>query len=162
MRNDIKTFKNIISGRQGWAYICNSLQFTVIKADMNKPQEYEDYKVFSKVRIATPFKGRDLLSTGTLELEGDNWSIGGYGCCIKAGFDFNDMMESIEEAGLPVVREHDIVAVAQYTKEFEIAALKLFRVGRVDIHCTTMAQLIPLTDEEMEGIAKDANDWCNR
>ena len=34
MKNDIKTAGNIIYGRQGWAYICNSLKFAVLKADL--------------------------------------------------------------------------------------------------------------------------------
>ncbi len=162
MKNDIKTAGNIIYGRQGWAYICNSLKFAVLKADMCKEQEYDDFKTFGKVRVAKPYKNRELLGDGVLEVENGRWTIGGHGCCIKAGFGHSDMMKLIEAANTPLVRKDDVVAIAIYSNDIEFAELMLFKVKNIDLNCTVMATLIPLTDEEMQEVVKDANDWCNR
>lgn len=161
-RNDIQINGNVIGGRQGWAYICNSMKFAVLKADMDKEQEYDDFKTFGQVRVIWNFRGHENSSEGTLEVEKGKWSIGSWGHCLKASFGFHDMMESIERANLPVIRKDDVVAVALHSKKFEFASLMLFKVGNIDINCQTVTRLTPLTDEEMQEIKKDADRWCNR
>lgn len=163
MRNDIQIHGNIIGGRQGWAYICNSRSFAVLKADMDKEQKYDDFKTFENVRVVWKgLRGDEIMAVGTLEVEKGNWKIGGHGCCIHAGFDFTDMIESIEESNLQVIRKGQIVAIALFSKKVEFASLMLFKIGSIDVNCITMADFIPLTDEEMQEVKADAEKWCNR
>ena len=162
MKNDIKIHGNIISGRQGWAYICNSMKFAVLKADMSKEQEYEDYKRFDKVRVAKEYRNHELVHVGQLEVNKGKWSIGGWGCCISADFGFSDMMKSVEESNMQVVRKGDIVAIALIMSDIEFVSLMLFRAGAIDMNCMTMTDLTPLTDEEMQEVKEDAERWCNR
>ena len=162
MKNDIQINGNIIGGRQGWAYICNSMKFAVLKADMDKEQEYDDYKTFGKVRVIWNYRGHENASVGTLEVENGKWSIGSWGCCLKAGFGFHDMVKSIEESNLQVIRKDDVIAVATFSNKIEFAWLSLFKVSSIDSNCTTMAELIPLNEDEMAEIKKDAERWCNR
>lgn len=160
--NDIKINGNVIGGRQGWAYICNSMKFAVLKADMEKEHEYDDYRVFEKVRVVYSHRGSESLSEAQLEVEKGEWFIGSWGCCIKSSFGFHDMMKSIEQANSPIIREGDVVAIALYSDKIEFASLSLFKVGKVDINCQVVARLNPLTDEEMQKVKDDADRWCNR
>ena len=160
--NDIQINGNVIGGRQGWAYTCNSMQITVLKVDLDREQEYEDYKTFDKVRVVWNYRGNESLADGQLECEKGEWSIGGWGCCIHSQFTFSDMFNSIEESNRQIIREGQIVALAFFSKSLEVATLSLYKIGKVNIHCQTMAHLIPLTDEEMQEVKKNAEDWCNR
>ena len=162
MRNDIQINGNTIGGRQGWAYVCNSMDIAVLKADLDKKQEYDDYKTFGDVRVIWNYRGTESTKVGTLEVENGKWGIGSAGCMLKAHFGFHDMMTSIEESNLPIIRANEVVAIALYSKENEVATLNLFRVGKVDINCMTVARLTPLSDEEMQEVKKDADRWCNR
>ena len=162
MKLDIQINGNYIGGRQGWAYICNSMRFAVLKADLEKEQEYDDFKTFGNVKVIWNYRGEENGSVGTLEVSEGKWKIGGHGCCIKSSFGFSDMMDGIDNANLPIIRKDDIVAIAMYDKGNEIAILGLYRVGRIDINCMTMTSLTPLTDEEMQEVKKDAERWCNR
>ena len=164
MANEIIINGNIIGGRQGWAYICNSMKFAVLKADMDKKQEYgaDGFSTFGDVRVIWNYRGHENASVGRLEANKGEWSIGGWGCCLKADFGFHDMMESIEESNLPVIRKDDVVAIALFSKDIQFASLTLFKVGKIDINCQTITRLTPLTDEEMQEIKKDADRWCNR
>jgi hypothetical protein len=162
MKIDIQINGNVIGGRQGWAYICNSMRFAVLKADLDKEQEYKDFQTFGNVKVIWNYRGEENGANGTLEISDGKWKIGGHGCMLKASFGFSDMMDGIENANIPTVRKDDIVAIATYSKQYEVAVLSLFKVGRIDIHCTTMASLTPLTDEEMQAVKADAVRWCNR
>ena len=159
---DIKVNGNVIGGRQGWAYICNSMRFAVLKVDLDKEQEYDDFKMFGNVRVVWNFRGHENCAVGKLECSKGKWQIGGYGAMLKADFGFHDMMDSIEESNLPIIRKDDVIAIAFFSKHFETATLNLYRMGKVDIQCQTMANLIPLTDEEMQEIKNDAERWCMR
>ena len=159
--HDIKVNGNIIGGRQGYAYICNSMKFAVLMADMDKDQKYEDYQTFGKVRVAYTHRGHESFTVGTLEVEKGNWSIGSWGCCLHSQFGFTDMYESIQEANVPVIRKGDIVAIALHSKKIEFVSIMLFKVGAVDSNCQTVTRFIPLTDEEMENVKKDGNAWVN-
>lgn len=162
MRNDIQINGNIIGGRQGWAYVCNSMRFSVLKADIDKEQEYDDFKIFDEVRVIWNYRGHENASVGTLEVENGKWSIGSCGCCLKAGFGFSDMIKSIEESNLQTIRKDEVVAIALFSSKFEFATLNLFKVGSIDTNCQIMTTLIPLTDDEMQEIKNDAERWCNR
>ena len=162
MRNDIQINGNVIGGRQGWAYTCNSMQITVLKVDLDREQEYEEYKTFDMVNVVWNYRGSESLTDGRLEVENGEWSIGGFGACLHSQFGFHDMMKSIEASNRQVIREGQIVALAFFSKNFEVATLSLYKVGKVNIHCQTIAHLIPLTDEEMQEVKKNANDWYNR
>lgn len=161
-KNDIQINGNIIGGRQGFAYICNSMIYEVLKADLDKEQEYKGYSQFGKVRVIKKYKDTEIAIEGTLEAEDGKWTIGGSGCCLKAGFGFSDMMNSIEEASLPRLHEGDIVAIAMYSKKIEFASLSLFKVGKIDSNCMVMAHLIPLDEAEMNIVRQDTERWCNR
>ena len=108
------------------------------------------------------YRGTESRTDGRLECEKGEWSIGGFGACLHSQFTFSDMFESIESSNRQVIREGQIVALALFSKSLEVATLSLYKIGKVDIHCMTMAHLIPLTDEEMQEVKNDANDWCNR
>lgn len=162
MKYDITVSGNLISGRQGFAYICNSGRFTVLKADTEKEQEYKGYNQFEKVRVAWNHRNHETHSTGALVCENGNWSISGGGACLHSGFSFNDMLEDVSNAGLPILRCDDIVAVALISKKCEFIWLQLFKVGKVNPNCMTMATLTPLTDDEMKAVAEDAERWCDR
>lgn len=160
--NDIQINANIIGGRQGWAYTCNSHKITVLKVDLDKKQEYEEYKTFDMVNVIWNYKGTESTADGRLEVENGKWTIGGFGCCIHSEFGFGDMEKLIEASNRQNIREGQIVALALFSKEYKVATLSLFKVGKVNIHCQTIAHLVPLTDEEMQEVKKNANDWCNR
>lgn len=160
--NDIQINGNVIGGRQGWAYTCNSMKITVLKVDLDKEQEYKDYQTFEMVNVIWNYHGEESRADGQLECEKGEWSIGGFGACLHSQFTFSDMFESIESSNRQVIREGQIVALALFSKSLEVATLSLYKVGKVNIHCQTMAHLIPLTDEEMQEVKKNANDWCNR
>lgn len=165
MKNEIIINGNLINGRQGFAYICNSMRFSVLKADMDSvdsDKASDGYKTFGKVRVVWSHRGNEIHSVGELEVENGKWSIGGWGCTLKSRFGFSDMVESVEEANLPVIRKDDVVAVAMISKQCDFVWLSLYRVGKIDPHCMKMADLKPLTDEEMQEIKKDADAWCNR
>lgn len=162
-KNDIQINGNVIGGRQGWAYVCNSMRFTILKVDLDREQEYDDYKTFDKVRVAEMRDGKiEYGMDGILECENGKWSIGGWGFGIHSSFGFHDMNELIERSNRQVVREGEIVALAFFSKTYEVATLSLYRIGKVDMFCQTIARLIPLTDEEMEQVKADADRWCNR
>ena len=164
MRYDIKINGNVFGGRQGWAYICNSMRVPVLKADLDKEQEYKEngFCIYDDVQVVWNYRGAERNYIGTLEVNKGEWSIGGSGACLHADFGFSDMMESIENANAPIVREGAIVAVALYSKALKVATLSLFKVGKVNINCMTIAKLIPLTGEEMQEVKADANRWCDR
>lgn len=161
MRLDIKVNGNMIDGRQGWAYICNSMRFAVLKADMDKEQKYDDFKTFGKVRVAYTHRGHESFITGRLEVESGKWMIGSWGCMLKGDFGFFDKVESIATANLQTIRKDDVVAISLYSVDHEIASLLLFKVGSIDSNCQTVTTLKPLTDEEMAQVKADAERWCN-
>lgn len=162
MKLDINVSGNFIGGRQGFAYICNSGKFSVLKADTDKEQEYKGYNQFEKVRVAWNHRNQEIHSTGTLVCENGDWSISGGGACIHSGFSFHDRLEDIENANLPILKANDVVAIALLSKKHEFVLLQLYKVGRVNPNCMTMAKLTALTNDEMKEVVKDATEWCNR
>ena len=163
---DITTKKNEIGGRQGWAYICNSMAFEVIKIDCDTKSEYEDYIPYdTKVRVARQYKDGTIstIETGIAYCADKDEFILGCGCIgISSRFSFYDMMELIDNANLPVVHENQVIALGKYSKRLGMAQLHLYKVGNVDTHCSTVAKLIPLNDEEMADVVKNAERWCDR
>lgn len=160
MKYDIQIEGNTVGGRQGYAYVCNSGEVKVLKADMDAPQEYDTYKRFGKVKVAWNYRGHESHKVCTLEWDEGEWTLGSGGTCISADFGYSDLMEMIEEAQLQVLRPDDIVAIAYYTAH--AAFVRLYKVGKVDIHCMTVAHLIELTDEEMAQVKTNMNKWLRR
>lgn len=162
-RFDITTVMNMIGGRQGWAYICNSCKFAVLRVDLDKEQEYEEYKQYCDVRVKVQTKSHgELFSKAQLVCDEGTYKLTSWGCGIHSQFNFYDGMELIESANTPMLEADDIVALASYSSERKSVYLGLYKVGRVDIHCQTVAKLIELTEEEMKDIVKDAEMWCMR
>lgn len=159
---DIQVKGNMISGRQGWAYICNSLKYPVLQADMDAPQEYEDYKEFTSVRLIYKFGNRDMPKVTKLAVENGKWSLNSGGSMLKDSFDFAEMTYLLRTTSMPQVRQDDIVAIALFSKSLDFAWLQLFKLGKIDKNCIKMAELIPLTKEEMVDVEQDAYAWCNR
>lgn len=161
MKNDINVVNNMIGGRQGWAYICNSRRFEVLKADLDAPQEYEDYQQYGDIRLVKTCKdGGEISHEGQLVCENGVYKITSGGCMLSGSFGFGDCMELIENANLPVLHEGDVVAVAKYSKYSHTALLSLYKVGKIDMFCQTMTRFTELTDDEMAQVAKDADRWC--
>ncbi len=159
MKCDVKVAGNVIGGRQGWAYIGNSNEIPVLKADMDAEQEYKDFKKYGKVRFAWNYHGEDIFEVGTLEYFEEKWSIGSYGACLSDNFGYHDAMELIEASQLPIVRAGQFVAIAQYTKEK--AWITLWKAGRINVNCSTVTAFEPLTDEEMEEVKKRVIKWAD-
>lgn len=160
MANEIIINGNVIGGRQGWAYICNSMRFSVLKVDLDREQEYEDYKTFDYVRIVTEYRGKEIPHDGQLEISEGKWQIGGWGCGIHSQFGFGDMYNLINEANRQVLRQDSIIALATFSKDHKVATLSLYKLGKIDPFCQVISRLIPLSDEEMEQIKTDADRWC--
>lgn len=155
---DIITNGNLISGRQGWAYICNSGEVKVLTADMEKAQEYDTFEKFGKARI---INHRGNAYTCTLERSKENekwkWKFGRGGTCIHNSFGYSDAMELVENAQLAKIEEGDIVAIAKHTSDK--VALELFRLSRVNSGCMTVATLKELDEEEMIEVGRAATRW---
>lgn len=164
MKNEIIISSNIIGGRQGSAYICNSRRFRVFYIDLDMPQRYADFKAFCPCKVVYSTRNHGELDVvGQIEFNENKWQIGGNGgVCLSADFGFDDISKMVTNAGLQTVREGETVALAFVSRSCRVATLNLFKVGRVDPHCMTIAQLIPLNDEEMEQIKIDADKWCVR
>jgi len=163
MKYDIDIVDNHIGGRQGFAYICNSMKFTVLEADMCKEQKYNNYRTYASVRVATKYKNTEITAKGKLEFEDGKYFIGcNGGCCISSRFCFEDKLELVKNASLPVVRKDDIIAIAVYSKKINAIFLELYKVGKIDTNCMRLTNLIPLTDEEMEQVKMDAVRWLER
>lgn len=159
---DIKTVNNSIGGRQGWAYVCNSGEIKVLEANLDKPQEYDDYKTYGNARVVWNYRGRENYKTCRLAwnaCHGDaRWELGSGGCFLSASFGVSDAVELIKDAQLPILRKDDIVAIASYSKEK--AFIQLYKLdGRIDINCQVVATLRPLTADEMSEVVKNANRW---
>ena len=164
MKYDIQTKNNSIGGRQGWAYVCNSGEIPVLKADLDRKQEYDDFKKYGNVRIVWNYRGREHYKVTTLEwnaCDGEaRWVLGSWGCCLSGSFGLSDALDMIEETQTPIVRAGQIVAIASYSSQK--AYIQLYRVSdRVDINCQTVASFRPLTEEEMSEVKKNAVKWLN-
>lgn len=159
--NDICVVGNSIGGRQGWAYICNSMKYPILKVDMDTVSK-DSYKKCGKVKVAYSRRGRESFAVGTLVLEKGKAKICGHGVMLTASFSYKDMIELIDNANAPVVHEGDIVALGEFSKEVSFANLQLVKIGKVDINCVVISDLVPLKDEEMQDVVKKANDWCNQ
>lgn len=165
MKYDIQIHGNAISGRQGWAYTCNSNEIPVLKADINSRVNAVEgaYKNFGSVRVAWSYRGHESFKPATLECDNGRWYLGGHGCCISSRFTFEDTMELINIANYPIVKAGQTVAIALFDETIDYSVLTLFKVGeKIDINCQVIADLTPLTDEEMQEVKKRAAQWCVR
>ena len=164
MKYDIQVKNNSIGGRQGWAYVCNSGEIAVLKANLDSKQEYDDFKTYGKVRVVWNYRGREHFKPTTLEwnaCHGDaRWELGSGGCCLSGSFGLSDALDMIEETQTPIVRAGQIVAIASYSSQ--TAYIQLYRVSdRIDVNCQTVATFKPLTDEEMNEVKQNAVKWLN-
>lgn len=161
MKWDIRTAGNMIGGRQGWAYVCNSGEVKVLKANMEAEQEYKDYATFGKARLVNKRGCGYVCKLAHSTEDGRNeWNFGNAGCFLSGSFTYNDAMELVENAGLVTISEGDVVAIAAHTSKDVV--LMLYKLGSVDGHCTTAAKLNPLTEEEMAEVKRNAERWLNR
>lgn len=159
---DIQTKNNSIGGRQGWAYVCNSGEVKVLKANLDLPQKYEDYKTYGNVRVVWNYRGRENYKTCQLAWNAcdgkANWELTSGGCFLSSSFGLRDAIELIEDSQCQVLRKDDIVAIASYSKKQ--AFIQLYKLdGRIDINCQTVATLRPLTDDEMSEVVTNVNRW---
>lgn len=160
---DIRIAGNLMSGRQGFAYACNSGDFTVIPIEIDETtKEGGTFHQFGTVRIPWNRNGFKSFINGRLECSEGRWMIGGSGCCVKSGFGFEDMDKLVSNATSPVIHLNKPFIVAWIFREIGNVALNFFKIEKTDPHCTVIADLVPLSDEEMEAIKKDAKEWCLR
>lgn len=160
MKYDIKVAGNFIGGRQGFAYVCNSGEIKVLKADLEKEQEYADYATYGKAKLAWCYRGSKSYKTCELAFDKGTWEFTSGGACISSSFGYHDAMEMIDNAQLQTLDEGDIVAIACYSSKQ--VTLQLVKVGKIDIHCCVVAKAVALTDEEMAEVVRKANRWLNR
>ncbi len=161
MKNEIFVRGNTIGGKQGFAYICNSMKYPVLIADIDKHKGEHGFISFDTLRVVWKHCGKEIPLDGTLEVENGKWSIGSGGCCISSAFTYSDMLESIIIANAPVIHEGQIIAVALKSSEVKYCWLMLFKVGKVIINCIKICELIELTDDEIKEVVEDAKRWLN-
>lgn len=161
MRNEIIVSGNTIGGRQGFAYICNSMKYPVLIADIDKHQGENGYCQFDTVRVVWKYKGKEMPLEGILEVEDGKWSVGNGGCCLSSSFTYSDMVDSILNANAPIIREGQVIAIVLKSDKAKHCWLMMFKVGKLDINCTTMCELIDPTEDEMKEITKDAEKWLS-
>lgn len=159
---DIKVHRNCIGGRQGWAYICNSHEIPVLRANTDLPQEFINYREYEKVCVKYTWNGSEHIKYGTLALNEDKWQVHSSGCCIHSNFDMSDIIELVDNSHAPIVRKGDVVAVTYYSIKNSLAVIMLLKVGRIDSQCAVTCELEPLTDAEMKEVVKAAIKWCER
>ena len=161
-RFDIMAFGNTLTGRQGFAYTCNSMKYPILMADADKEQEFKEecYNIFGKVGVLWSYRNKEHFSIGELICDKGTWGISGGGACLSASFGFNDMLSLSIGANAPRIKEGQIVVVSLYSKNNKFVLNSFYKVGKVDIHCIRKCDFIPLTDEEMIEICKDAENWC--
>lgn len=160
---DVRVGSNLIGGRQGLAYVCNSGKIVNIMADANLVQKYSEDGYFqydTKVKVQP--ERYDFGITGTLINEKGDWQIVSGGCCLSSSFTFQDHMEMLQESTLPAIQEGDIIALNLVNKKDEFILTLLYKLSKVKPHCMTLAHLIPLTDEEMEEVKQDVIRWASR
>lgn len=157
---DITINKNSISGRQGWAYVCNSGEIPVLRADADIPQEFVDYREFEPVRVKHQWNGKEMPIVGTLVWENGNWFVTSGGCCISSNFGISDVMDLVNNSQAPVIEEGQTIAIAFVSESASTASLMLFRVDKVDSLCSRVCNLVPLSYEEMQKVLKYAETWC--
>ncbi len=157
---DVRTAGNMIEGRQGWAYVCNSGNIVVLEADMDQEQKYEDLQIFGPVKVGYTHRGFNGYVEATLKANNSAWYLGSSGAMLAKDFTFYDQLDCIKFANYPKVEEGSIVAVAMYSKKSTIATLALFKAGKVDVGCMTVANLIPLNEEEMKQVENDVIKWA--
>lgn len=163
MKYDIKISDNKIGGRQGYAYVCNSGEVKVLTANRDLPQEYDDYKQYGKVRVVWNYRGQESYKTCTLTWDSEStycWKLTSGGTMLSASFGYYDLMEMVEDAQSQILRPDDVIAIVSYTSK--VVIVKLYKLGRVDIHCSIVASLIELSDEEMAEVKAKALRWLNR
>lgn len=160
MKYDIQIAENMIGGRQGYAWVCNSGEVKVLTADFEAPQEYEDYKEYGKAKVIWNYRGHESHKTCTLACENGTWELTSGGTFISGSFGYHDLMEMVEEAQLQVLRPDDTIAIVTYTSK--AAMVKLYKLGKVDIHCSIVAHLIELTEEEMADVKIRIENWLRR
>ena len=166
MKYDIKVVNNMIGGRQGWAYICNSGKYVILEANHTIEQEYENYYKWKdqKVRIAWNYNGYEHYDNAFLAWDGqhseDKFEFTGGGAMLKDSFNMSDALEMIDNANAPIVHGGDVIAIAHIYEDS--VALSLYRVGKVDIHCYTRATMTMLSEDEMQEIKAKAERWCRR
>lgn len=156
---DVTTEDNTIRGRQGLAYVFNSGEIKSVKIDIDKPQQYHDYKEYENIKVHQERKTYSLNAVGTVSWEEGRWIITGGGYGISSRFGFEDIMEMADNANLPIVGNNDIVALLIYSKTKRFAQVNLMKVQNIDIHCTVVANLVPLNDEEMAQVVKNVYRW---
>lgn len=161
---DIVIKGNSIGGRQGWAYICNSMEVTVLNAEINANDSFGDgeWKEITPVKLHEFHRNTNVYYNGMLELEKGQYKIGGHGACLSSRFSYYDAIELAKASNYPLVMKDKIVAVVENMKDAELVIIKLFKIGRIDPFCMTMTKLIPLTEEEMQEVRKKAIKWLNR
>ena len=160
---DIVVSGNFIGGRQGYAYIFNSGKIKSVKCDLDKKQEYDSFHTYDKIKVAIETKSHGVMDhVGTVEWNNGKWEIGQSGCCISSHFGFHDAMEMADNANLPIVMKGQIVALFQYSDSKRTCKIELCKVDHVNEFCTTLAGLRPLTDDEMQEVVQDVNNWVTR
>ena len=157
MKYDIQIKGNSIGGRQGYAWVCNSGEVKVLTADFEAPQEYEDYKKYGKAKVTWNYRGHESHKTCTLANNEGTWELTSGGTFLSGSFGYHDLMEMIEDAQLQVLKPEDIVAIACYSST--TIYIRLYKLGKVDIHCSTVARLQELTDEEMADVKCNILKW---
>ena len=166
---DLSRVDNVVMGRNITAYVYNSGKFPVIEADIDKfIRPGEDSTSFDAVSVDVYRKKKNeyIRAHGRLYRKptghGYQYSVLSGGACISASFTFGDVIEMMENAKAPVIKEGDVVVIPLVSKKDGFIVSQMMKVGRCETGYITITDFTPLSEEEMESLTEDAIRWLSR
>ena len=165
MRNTI----GFITDRSEIAISMNIL-YPTIEMDIETPTKgWDDVFAGNKVRI--PYPNKDYYLTASPEIYLNNHhedyevtpenittseyfllTQGGWG--IHDSFGYSDVIEIARNNQTVIVNPEKIVCVVFNMPKARRAYVRLMKITKVDPHCSTVAKVVPLTEEELADAKK--------
>ena len=160
-----------LTDRQEIAYAMNFGKFPVLTLNReNRPfadiSPDSDYCHGCKCRVAWDSKEpryEGMTTHGHVYMEDGKYRISGSGACLHASFGYTDVIDMVEEAHATVVHKGQTVILIEDFPSLKICVVRVFNVSkRIDIHCSTVASLEALTEEEWKEWKNNYKNWKRR
>lgn len=156
-----------LTDRKEIAEATNLMKYPVILMDISKPKAgWEDVYEGQKVRVdeQKTYKGTPMYSDCTATIYVDNYHEGipntvenriksdiylsCPGIFIHSDFGAQDVLDAVERAQAPVVKEGQIVTVVYKLEQLgkTTVFVRKAKVGRVTPHCSTVAKLVDIDE----------------
>lgn len=157
-----------LTDRQEIAYAMNFGKFPVLTLNReNNPYKDiasdSDYCIGCKCKVAWDMKEpryEGMTTYGHVYLENGRYAISGSGACLHASFGYTDVIDMVEKAHAPIVHKGQTVILIEDFPTEKRCFVRVFNVSkRIDIHCSTVATLEKLTEEEWKEWTKNYNIW---